>query len=216
MDIRILVVMISALLSPLAAIGVWWLKREMEDRRDQRQREEARQKMVRAIYAEIDFNTFDMSRFLDQSMTTEALRKVLGERPELVPHITDARHTEIYRNRVADIDAFNGETLHMIVIFYGLLEKIRAQIEGINFPSYRTLSLEGRLNAVEVIRRTAKEAEKTGLSLLIAMETESPDLRLARAQRGDGVTALTAKELSLRLIHFDERIKAARRSRSDS
>ena len=48
--------------------------------------------LVRAIYAEIDFNTTDMEIFLTKSPSLPVLRKAMAERDDLFPHITDARH----------------------------------------------------------------------------------------------------------------------------
>ncbi|QDC10198.1 hypothetical protein FHY55_13485 [Oceanicola sp. D3] len=198
--------LVIALVVPLVAMAVWWCKRYLDDQKSQERRNKARDKLVRAMYAEIDFNTNDMTRFLEKSLDKASLRQRFEEDPDLVPHITDARHTEIYRSRIGDIDVFDSDILHMIVTFYGLLEKIRAQIEGINLPSYTTVSVAGRLNAVEVIRKTAMEAEVSGKELLRRMEQHSPKLNMRRAER---MSQVPLEELSERLRGLDARLTAA-------
>ncbi|WP_317055132.1 hypothetical protein [Roseovarius rhodophyticola] len=143
----------------------------------------AQDNLARALYAEIDFNTCDMDIFLERSPPLSELRQKLEDDCKLVPHITDARHTEIYRAHLNGIHSISDQTLQQCVQFYGLLEKIWVQIEGVNYPSYRTLSLEGRCNAVDVIKRTARTASVCGAALLRDFEKEYASLNLTRFDR---------------------------------
>ncbi|MEL7163866.1 MAG: hypothetical protein AAGL96_00220 [Pseudomonadota bacterium] len=179
-DTRLIVSGISA----AVAIGLWvakefiqaWLRREDGKKR--------RDNLVRALYAEVDFNTRDMEIFLSKSPSKDTLKDTMTANPSLVPHITDARHTEIYRSKIAELHGVKDRTLSNMVHFYGMLEKIKMQIEGVNYPSYKTLSVDGRMNGVMVIVRTAHVARRLGQDLLSDMEQDYPKLALTRFDRG--------------------------------
>lgn len=170
-------------LAPSFGFGLWFVRLIVLDRRKAEQQRKAERNLVRALFAEIDFNTTDMEIFIDKSLSLPNLEKILKEHTKLVPHITDARHTEIYRTRITDVHEIADGMLHQIVHFYGLLEKIRVQIEGVNYPSYKTLTLKGRVNAVDVIMRTAQEAHECGLGLMCVMQSNHENLDLVRWDR---------------------------------
>ena len=53
---------------------------------------------------------------------------------------------------------FSDDLMSQVVQFYGLLEKIKMQVEGWNAKSYSTLSPAGRFKVVALIRNTAEKA----------------------------------------------------------
>jgi hypothetical protein len=140
----------------------------------------ARRRLIRALFAEIDFNTRDMETFRRSSPSREVLQAALGANPDLVPHVTDARHTEIYRQHIASLHFIPGHLLHQVIDYYGLLEKIRVQVEGLNYDSYKTLSLAGRVRAVDLLRTTSADAETSGKALMAAFRRTFPRLKLTR------------------------------------
>ncbi|SFU05273.1 hypothetical protein [Sedimentitalea nanhaiensis] len=201
-DIRFFI----ALLAPTIGFAIWFAKRLLDDRRAEQRRRQAQDNLMRALFAEIDFNTRDMEIFLEKSPSRADLRKALFADRNLVPHITDARHTEIYRNRIRDVHEISDDVLQQAVEFYGLLEKIRVQIEAINYPSFRTLSDEGRLNAVEVIRHTAEDARICGIQLLDAFQRNAVELK--RYDRR-AMPTQTPEQLRSRVEQLDKRLAEA-------
>ena len=166
------------------AVFIWIAKEIWLAVQRHRDGNKRRDNLVRALYAEVDFNTRDMEKFLEKSPSEDVLREKMSANPGLVPHITDARHTEIYRNKISELHGVKDRTLSNMVHFYGMLEKIRMQIEGINYASYQTLSVEGRMNGVMVIVRTSHVARRLGQQLLLDMEADYPALNLERFDRG--------------------------------
>lgn len=164
-------------------VTVWAASRIWEIVSQNRQARQRQGNLVRALFAEIDFNQRDMERFLAFSPSQEVIRQAILDNPKLVPHITDARHTEIYRSRIWELHTISDKVLRETVEFYGLLEKIRVQIESINYASFGTLSPEGRNNAVDVIRRTSFQASVCGAVLLEEFAKQHPQLALARLSR---------------------------------
>lgn len=162
-----------AVLTPTIGFLVWFIKRNMDARA-------ARRSMVRALYAEIDFNTRDMERFREQSPPPTVLSQILHAHPDRIPHVTDARHTEVYRANIAHLHFVSDNVLQHAVDFYGILEKVRVQVEGLNYASFKTLPPESRVLAVELIRSTTKSAEDSGKRLMAEFEKEYPKLGLTR------------------------------------
>lgn len=187
------VTLARALYALVGAIAAWIIKELWQAELRRRDSNKRRDNLVRALYAEVDFNTRDMEKFLSKSPSAAVLEEKMTANPGLVPHITDARHTEIYRNKIAELHGVKDRTLSNMVHFYGMLEKIKMQIEGINYPSYQTLSVEGRMNGVLVIVRTSHVARRLGQQLLKDMEQDYPSLNLSRFDRGPEPDLSTAK-----------------------
>lgn len=192
-DVRILAV----LLAPSIGFGIWLYKRFLDDARHAREVARDQDNLIRALFAEIDFNTRDMEIFRELSRSNRTIRERLLADPDLVPHITDARHTEIYRNRISDLHRVSDRILGRMVQFYGLLEKIRVQIEAVQFHSFRSISAEGRIGAIELIRSTALQAEYCGESLLQLMREDYANLHLTRLDRQEPI--LSDGEMSQRM-----------------
>ena len=81
-----------SLITVILGFGIWNIQRFMKDCKNAHAKVLKQDNLVRAIYAEIDFNTKDMEIFLTKSPSRPVLRKAMAERDDLIPHITDARH----------------------------------------------------------------------------------------------------------------------------
>lgn len=206
-----------AFLAPTVGFAIWFVKRIIEQRNAAEAQQEADMNFIRALYAEIDFNTRDMEIFNRDSADPAKVRDALMVNPDRVPHVTDARHTQVYRDRIHDLHIIEDGVMHKTIYFYGLLEKILVQAQGFDKPSYKTLSDEGRVAAVELMRGTAVVAERCGKSLLKDFEQEPnyEGLGLARFDR-DAMCCLRAPiitdvaELKKRLAGLETRLQNAR------
>lgn len=203
LDIRF----ILAFLAPSIAFGFWFVRRWFEDRRHRDDQSRRKNNIIRALYSEIDFNTADMELFLEKSPSAGVLKEALEVNPKLVPHVTDARHTVLYTSLIGDIYVISDGLMAKIVLFYGYLEKIRVQVEGLNYPSFATLSPNGKFNAVDVIRRSAFDAKLSGYDLLRALEAEYPKLNLRRHKRLEGESDETIRERKKAFEHKLSQIK---------
>ena len=169
-----------SLITAILGFGIWNIQRFMEDRKNANAKALKQDNLVRAIYAEIDFNTTDMEIFLTKSPSLSVLRQTMAERDDLIPHITDARHTWFYSLRISEMHVISDDLMSQIVQFYGLLEKIKMQVEGLNAKSYGTLGSAGRFKVVVFIRYTAVEAWLCGKELLRELEHAYTKLGLVR------------------------------------
>lgn len=167
----------------MVTIVLWVLSRAYDFWLQHVARKAERNAFLRAIYAEVDFNTFDMTRFLDSTVPVEVLAPHL-ERPSYIPHITDARHTDIYRSRIGELDALSGRYGHhenlvgSLVQFYGELEKVTQQIEGLSKPSFVEISAKGKAGTINRIYKTCAVCEGLGKTILAKMELAYPHLGL--------------------------------------
>ncbi|MEN0088395.1 MAG: hypothetical protein AAF737_08180 [Pseudomonadota bacterium] len=139
----------------------------------------ARIALVRALFAEVQFNAADLSGFLEESQFDALLLK-LAE-PNYVPHITDARHTQIYGVNIGHIHHIPDHIVKDVVRFYGGLEKIRTQIEGVRLPSYAPLSEAGKATLLARLRTECRDTERLGLVIMKNMQLRYPRLHLGHA-----------------------------------
>mmetsp|Transcript_22928 Transcript_22928/g.38540 ORF Transcript_22928/g.38540 Transcript_22928/m.38540 type:complete len:234 (-) Transcript_22928:770-1471(-) len=174
----------------VVTVFLWVASRVFDLWMDHKRRVADRDAFIRAIYAEVDFNTFDMTRFLDATISLERL-SVLFENVEFVPHITDARHTEIYRSRteelhfVIDDGLPDNSLVGDLVRFYGELEKVAQQIEGLGKPSFKQISVPGKAATIGNIYNTCAACERIGVTILGKMQSRFPQLSLSRNGRVD-------------------------------
>jgi hypothetical protein len=63
-----------SLITAILGFGIWNIQRFMEDRKNANAKALKQDNLVRAIYAEIDFNTTDMEIFLTKSPSLSVLR----------------------------------------------------------------------------------------------------------------------------------------------
>ena len=75
-----------SLITEILGFGIWNIQRFMEDRKNAHAKVLKQDNLVRAIYAEIDFNSTDMEIFLTKSPSLPVLRKAMAERDDLIPH----------------------------------------------------------------------------------------------------------------------------------
>jgi len=177
-DIRL----VAALLGGLVAVGLWILARGYELFTERRQRKSVGRNFIRALYAEIDFNTRDMELFLSIPFPP-ALEMALREDTKLVPHIVDARHTDFYRSNISSLHHVSDDLIGNVVHFYGMLERIASQIDGLDRPAFLSISADSRITAVRRIYDTARDCEKSGKHLLDQLAAENDTLKLVRIDR---------------------------------
>jgi len=167
-------------------VTIWICSRIFDLWQSARLRAANRDAYIRAIYAEVEFNTFDMTRFLDSVVPLARLETLFLD-PDFVPHITDARHTDVYKARIHDLHAVSGHgvgednLVAQLVRFYGELEKVTQQIEGLSKVSFRSISPVGKAGTISRIYRTCENCEDVGIKILTEMEIKYPNLKLSRA-----------------------------------
>ena len=128
----------------IVSVTLWFATQWVRMGRRWWQRRNEKRNLVRALFSEIDFNTSDLNRFVADAEILDSLRALFKEMPNLIPHITDAHHTLIYRGNVDNLHYIDDEVIVRLVQFYGILDKIKEQIDGLNRPSYQKISVTRR------------------------------------------------------------------------
>jgi hypothetical protein len=109
-----------------AAIATYILTRLWEARKARVERERQREQFLRALYFEIHFNTQGMERFAEKNPNMTTISDALRIDETLIPHIIDARHTEIYTSNITSIHHLDKDIIGEVVTLNGDLAKLKA------------------------------------------------------------------------------------------
>ena len=163
----------------IAAVALWVASRCIDYFNAIRRNKKIRSNLVRSLFAEIEYNTQDLKDFLNQSPNIEIFEEKLID-PEFTPHITDARHTRVYRENISLLHNVKDTLIQKLITFYGDLAKISAQIDGILMPSYKSISVEGQVNVIRILYERCAMCKKQGDDLVKEMKAAYPELELGR------------------------------------
>ena len=162
--------------------------------RDEARDRRANKRFVIAIFTEVAYNVDDLEAFLKTSLSEATLRAGFETsrdgQPGLIPHITDARHTYIYQRGFDRLHVFKPRALRRIVEFYASLERIKTQIDGLQLDSYKTISIDGKINTILHMIGETERACRNGRAILDLIEIEFPtDWDISRLRRQTSQTA---------------------------
>ncbi|OAP38664.1 hypothetical protein ATC00_12230 [Sinorhizobium americanum] len=150
---------------------------------DKKKRRDEKEKYIRALFAEIDYNTRDMEKFIELSASVGEVIMKIKENKDFIPHITDSRHKEIYKSQIGLLHHAGDEYIADVVTFYGIMERIGTEIQGVYLPSFGVISENGRASVIDDIVDYAFECAQIGQSILLQMERTYPEYRLQRKKR---------------------------------
>lgn len=170
-------------LAAAASILVWVLTRWFEMLAAWRRKRHDRAALIRSLFAEIDFNTRDLQFFIENSADLSAVEARLSQSPDYLPHLTDAHHTRVYSARIDDLHMLEDGLTARIVLFYGLLDKIKVQIDGINLKSYASVSVAGKMTVLRRIIANVRETEQQGQLILVLFSEKYRKYALTRHDR---------------------------------
>lgn len=173
----------KTLISASVAILLWLLTRWVQMGAAWARRRQERRNLIRSLYTEVDFNTRDLSYFVANSADMSAIANRLRQNDDFLPHVTDAHHTIIYTSNVNKLHHLSNGLSADLVLFYGLLEKIKAQIDGINLTSFQRISAEGKIATMRRIVENVKECETIGRRILKSFSDTYPKYKMTRHAR---------------------------------
>lgn len=166
-----------------SAVGLWFGTRIAETISSWIRRRRERVNLIRALFAEVDFNTKDLYVFGAMSAATDQIEKRFQEKPDAVIHVTDAHHTLIYTENIDKLHYLDDRFAARLVLFYGLLDKIKAQIDGISLSSFAAVTPAGKLSVVNTLLANVEECEGIGREILNDFSKAYPKLGLVRTNR---------------------------------
>ncbi len=196
--------------SALAVIVVWIASKIFDyfDSRSKSNKE--KEKFIRTLYAEIDLNTRDMEEFLRTSADISAVSAAIRSNRDFIPHITDSRSKDVYESKIELIHFAGNDYIADVIEFYGAMDRITREIEGIYLPSYKVISDEGRVACIEDIVAFTDACAVIGVSLLRDMEETYPYLHLKRKNKKATHASASAADLEQRRIKLDLDLDRAR------
>lgn len=171
------------LVTAFGAFLIWALTRWAELVGTWRAARIGRKNFIRALYAEVDFNTRDLEFFLMNSANISDIEAAMQADPDLLPHITDAHHTIIYSQNIQNMHLLDDSLAARLVLFYGLLEKIKAQIDGMNLRSFQSISARGRAVIIKRLIVQIQQCEAEGRIILTRFSEKHTKLSLVRHAR---------------------------------
>lgn len=206
----------AAAITATAGIVIWVISRLYDAWSAHRKTEKDKEKFIRALFAEIDFNTTDMEEFIENPIPENMVINKIMENNDFIPHITDSRHTIFYRSNISDISFSGGYYIADVIFFYGLLERIKGQIDGVYLPSYTIISQQGRANVISRIYEDANLGAKTGRAILDVMELEYSTYKLSRKiRKAPDLQSSAHLENRLEKLSLDlDRVRATHRKAS--
>lgn len=172
-----------AFITAASAVALWMLTQWFELVTNWVRTRKAQKNLIRSLFAEVDFNTRDLEFFVRNSADMSAIEARLLEDKRYLPHITDAHHTIIYTANIENLHHLNNALAARLVLFYGLLDKIKAQIDGINLASFAAVSAAGKLTVVKRVTENVKECQTEGENILREFSKTYSKLGLTRHVR---------------------------------
>jgi len=186
-------------------ISVWILSRLVEWGSGVWTRLQSRKAFLRALFAEIDLNTKDLEIFVEEAPDRETIELRVSDL-SVIPHITDARHTQIYNGQLHSLHSLDNELIREVVTFYASLDKILSQINGISQESYKSISVEGRVNVMIILISTCADCAERGIKILDAMHIRHGNLKLERHKRAAVETTARVQPLKDRLTKLSSEL----------
>ena len=157
------------MISAVGAVGVFALSKATELVSAYVAHRRRRSAFIRALFAEIEFNTDELRVFTAQRRPKADLEAFFAGGADRRPHITDARHTIIYQRNIDLISFVDDGLVRKIVAFYGDLEKLKAQVDGLQLASFTSISAAGRVNTVAQIYETVERGANRGAAICALM-----------------------------------------------
>ncbi|MEO1330539.1 MAG: hypothetical protein AAFW46_12825 [Pseudomonadota bacterium] len=120
-----------------------------------------RREFIAALLAEVEYNIDEIADFRALSAALPVVEAFIRAK-NLPPHITDTRHTRVYRESVERLFTLNPETIRRLIVFYNELDTVSGQIDGLQLASFSGISVAGKYKTVERIIDNAKKAQNYG------------------------------------------------------
>ncbi|WP_321337701.1 hypothetical protein [Breoghania sp.] len=142
-----------------------------------------KEKYIRSLFAEIDFNTRDMEIFISDSAPINLVKEKLIEDSSFLPHVTDSRHTDIYKSQINLIHHISDDYLPDVVSFYSIMNQIGVEVSSIYRPSFKKISIEGQVSTIKDLYVDSRECSRIGRKILDTMKDKYPNYKLKRKIR---------------------------------
>lgn len=146
-DVRV----VAALVTALTAAAIFFMGKIWEMGAEYMRFRARRHAMVSAIFTEIRRNVEDLELSLEAIPDMTAIRAKFEARPDANVLIVYSRNMVYFDSMPRDMTDLAPDTLEAVVRFYSALEKVYRSADSAAGETYRTLSIDGKINVLENI-----------------------------------------------------------------
>lgn len=107
--------------------------------------------LIRYLCTEVEHNMADLEKFWDgRNNITGDLERLKSKLEDgLIPLAIVSDHTVVYYGNITELHQLKDSTIKLLLLYYGSLGKIRALSEGFVLPSFKTISIEGKITVIK-------------------------------------------------------------------
>lgn len=163
-----------AILLVAATFLLYFFKHLTESFERRRHASAKAERLVGALYAEIQANVEGLRDFLDHTPPApRASGAPRGEQARRMPYAAVA-NTLVYESHVGDLASLPHSAVLKVVAFYSQLERVSALLETVERASLGDFGADQQARAAEDLRRHVERGEKLGREALHALEVHLP------------------------------------------
>jgi hypothetical protein len=165
-------VAVSIVTALLSAAG-FLLTRVWHAVSDMRREKARRQALISALFTEIAHNVDDLDESISGFISEDVLRRHFSSRPDASPLIVYSRNMSLFDDMRGDALGLEPDLLDKVVRFYSHLEKVYRYADSVSTPSFRGLSIDGKINVLKRLQSNTIEAAEAGRQALNAFKTHA-------------------------------------------
>jgi hypothetical protein len=161
----------------LLAAGTYFLffiKHSVEAVSGWRNEQRRAERLICALYAEIDANVKDLEEYLDRSPSLARVKQAVVSDPDFQPHFTGTVHTLVYVTHLSELASLPRAVIFKVVAFYTQMERISTILDSIDRASFRTISSAGRAQVIEELWHGMASGVRLGKEVLHGLEISAP------------------------------------------
>lgn len=171
---------------------LFFLKHALDAVRGWHDSQRRAERLVCALYAEIEANVHDMQAFLDDSPGWE--RAIRESNAQTSSHFGRIGHDLVYATHLAELASLPRAVIYKVVSFYSQRERLAAVLDRLEAISHAEADQEQQIAAIKQARQIAQEAVTFGKEVLYGLEVHAPMelVNSALSKRTSGVRAEAA------------------------
>jgi hypothetical protein len=183
-----------ALAAVLAAVTflLYFLKHALDAVRAWYESQRQAERLICALYAEIESNLRDMQAFLDDS---EGWERAIGEgNASAVGYTSQIGHDLFYETSLRELSSLPRAVIYKIVSFYSQRERLSCVLDRLEAMGREEAASEPQITTLRQAREIAREAVTFGHDVLYGLEVHAPMelVNAALRPQPDGLRAKAA------------------------
>ncbi len=151
---------------------LYFLKHALDAVRGWHDSQRRAERLVCALYAEIEANVQDMQAFQDDSQGWE--RAIRETNAQVFNHFGRIGHDLVYVTHLSELASLPRAVIYKVVAFYSQRERLVAVLDRLETISHAGIEADLQIAAVKQARHIAQDAVKFGKEVLYGLEVHAP------------------------------------------